>query len=164
MTADWWARGLALAAGASSATNVVYTALTYRRVGPRVSVKTWRVALAHGTAEDPNVKQLQYSLRFANSGTTPVAVERIELLSYRREFSWNPRKFWRRYVEGPGSSISGLRQTAQTAPWSLDSAGEVYRFYVNKEALEGKGPHLGFSVLLTNGETVTSVPLKDHER
>ncbi|MFE3248455.1 hypothetical protein [Streptomyces sp. NPDC059209] len=156
MEPDWVARGIALAAAGAAACNVLFTALTYRRVRPKVKVSLFRAGVRTGTELKPEASDYQFVLRFTNCGTTPVKVERIALVTYPRWYkSKSPelvkgKRFQAGYDEPPVvPALDGV-----TRPFFL-STGRL------TDAKERK--HLRFRVLLSNGESIVSPKLKDDE-
>ncbi|MET8680916.1 hypothetical protein ABZW18_25880 [Streptomyces sp. NPDC004647] len=155
MDVDWWARGIAIGAASAAATNVVLTALTYRRVRPKVKVRLFRTGVRIGGRE-PEATEYQFTLRFSNSGTTPVKVERIELVTYPK---WRRTK---RFELVKGQRFDFRDDEPPEVP-ALN--GMTHRFRLPTERLTDseQRKHLRFRVLLSNGETIVSSKLKADE-
>ncbi|KUM79743.1 hypothetical protein [Streptomyces curacoi] len=156
MEPDWVARGIAIAAAGAAATNVIFTALTYRRVRPKVKVSLFRAGVRTGTERNPEASDYMFILRFRNAGTTPVKVERIELVAYPRWYkSKNPELV-------KGKRFHAGHDEPPVVP-ALD--GVTHPFYLPTGRLTDpeERKHLRFRVLLSNGESIVSPKLEDDE-
>ncbi|GGV59444.1 hypothetical protein GCM10010277_63000 [Streptomyces longisporoflavus] len=152
MDADWWARGIAIGAAGAATTNVIFTGLTYRRVRPKVKVRLFRTGLRTGTDRGPDASEYQFVLRFTNDGTTPVSVERIELVSYPRWF--RTKSF---------THVKSKRFEASDPERPLVPAvdGTTARFYLPMGRLTSEElKYLRFQVLLSNGDITISPKVK----
>ncbi|MCX4834358.1 hypothetical protein OG746_37160 [Streptomyces sp. NBC_01016] len=156
MDVDWWARGIAIGAASAAASNVIFTALTYRRVRPKVGVSLFRAGVRTGTERNPEASDYLFILRFRNLGTTSVKVERIELVSYPR---WHKSK--------KPKLIKGKRFYADHDEPPVVPAldGITHPFYLPTGRLTDREErkHLRFHVLLSNGESIISRKLEDNE-
>ncbi|MEU3137542.1 hypothetical protein ABZ691_32850 [Streptomyces sp. NPDC006854] len=156
MNVDWWARGIAIGAGTAALCNVIFTGLTYRRVHPKVKVSLFRAGTRTGTEGNPEASDYMFILRFRNFGTTPVKVERIELVTY-------PKWYRTKHPElVKGKRFHAKHEEPPVVP-ALD--GLTHPFYLPTRRLTDKKQrtHLRFRVLLSNGESVVSPKLKDDE-
>jgi hypothetical protein len=156
MTADWWARGISIAAASAAATNVIFTALTYRRVRPKVKVELFRAGVRTGTEKNPQESEYKFILRFCNSGTTPVRVERITLVTYPR---WYKTKH---PVLVKGKRFQAGYDEPPVVP-ALDGVTHSFCLPTGRLADSEERKHLRFRVLLSNGECIASPKLKDDE-
>jgi hypothetical protein len=89
MSADWWARGIAIGGAAAASFSMITSYRTYRRVTPKVSL----------AVDDKGSDRHALALRIANKSSTPVLLERVEL-----------RRMWknpvRRYlIDKPSPSV-----------------------------------------------------------
>lgn len=127
--------------------NAILTYRTFRRVRPKIKVRLWRVGLWTYEAED-QASEFMFILRLLNSGTTPVSVERIELVSYASRLRCGDYRF----IKGV-RFIAGASDEPPVVP-ALD--GTTYRFHLSVDERNLLAEHLRFQVLLSNGCTVTS--------
>lgn len=69
MSADWWARGIAIGGAAAASFNMVTSYLTYRKVKPRFSIEV----------DDERSDHDSLSLKISNKSSTLVLIKRVEL-------------------------------------------------------------------------------------
>lgn len=156
MDVDWWARGIAIGAGSAALGNVIFTGLTYRRVHPKVKVSLFRTGTRTGTERNPEASDYQFILRFRNFGTTPVKVERIELVTHPRWYrTKNPELV-------KGQRFHAGHDEPPVVP-ALDGVTHPFFLPMGRLSDPEECKHLRFRVLLSNGETVISPKLKEDE-
>ena len=127
--------------------NVILTYRTFRRVRPKIKVRLWRVGLWTYEAEDQKA-ELMFILRLLNSGTTPVSVERIELVSHESRLRYSDYRLIKGVRFAPG--------TPDEPPVIPALDGTTYRLHLSIDERHVLTEHLRFRVLLSNGRTATS--------
>lgn len=131
-----------------TASNMVVSYRTFRRVRPSVKVRLWRSGVqVHEHGSHP--ASYLFVLRLLNNGTTPVTVERIELCRYESRYGR------RRFEMVKGSRFDPKGRWGVTPPVLPALDGTIYRFAVSQEAVSSRD-HLRFRVLLSNGRTAAS--------
>ena len=144
MTADWWARSIALGSAGVTAFNVAISYRAFKRVRPKVRIFAHAEGVVGPTGR--NVKgPARFSVRLLNDGTTTVSVERIELLVPLDA------------TDGGGWQAVELREFERGKPGAelLDIpalGGTAYNFTVERSVIRGVYS-TRIRVLLSNGQT-----------
>ncbi|MEH0445358.1 hypothetical protein QA811_17290 [Streptomyces sp. B21-102] len=150
MSADWYARGIAIAGAVTAACNVYVSRRTFERVKPKVTVELWRSSAPPKRTDDLAAERnVQLMLRFTNDGTTPASVERIDLRDYG-DGGWDLDGF----VAGSRFEHRGPEDHKPFIVPALD--GTTYRFKVPADRAPAPGTSLWFQVLLSNGTVLHS--------
>ncbi|MEU8579095.1 hypothetical protein [Streptomyces asoensis] len=153
MTADWWARGIAIGSAGATALNMGVAYRTFRRARPKVKVKLSRTSL-DANPEKGKKPYKVFILRFLNSGTTPASLERIELVAYKPPYRLDvPRVI---------HSVDFHPESRHESPLIPALSGIIYRFsMVGTRYGKPDSEKLRFRVVLSDGSTVVSRALKN---